>query len=140
MGITELVLRLKNLKATGLDRWVACCPAHDDKSPSMTIRSLPDGRILLHCFAGCDPGTIVHCLGLEFSDLFPERLTRDRLQPIRAPFAALEALQCLQNESAVVAFAVSDLVEGKLLSRRSAMLVAVAAGRIASALEGVHGG
>ena len=140
MGINDILARLKKTKSTGKDRWVACCPAHPDKNPSMTIRSLPDGRILLHCFAGCDPGTIIHCLGLEFSDLFPEPLSRERLRPIRAPFSALEALECLRTESAIVAFAVSDVVDGKPLSQDDALRVARAAGLIASAWEGVNGG
>lgn len=33
-------------------QWMACCPAHDDRSPSLQIT---DGhsRLLLHCFSGC---------------------------------------------------------------------------------------
>lgn len=32
---------------------VVCCPAHNDRAPSLSIRELDDGRALLHCFAGC---------------------------------------------------------------------------------------
>lgn len=35
-------------------RGSACCPAHDDHSPSLSISTGDDGRLLLHCFAGCD--------------------------------------------------------------------------------------
>lgn len=31
----------------------ACCPAHGDRNPSLTLRSAPDGRLLAHCHAGC---------------------------------------------------------------------------------------
>jgi hypothetical protein len=31
------------------------CPVHDDQSPSLSIRDGDDGRLLVHCFAGCDP-------------------------------------------------------------------------------------
>lgn len=34
-------------------RWVARCPAHDDAAPSLSIGTGDDGRVLLHCFAGC---------------------------------------------------------------------------------------
>jgi DNA primase len=34
--------------------WTACCPAHNDKGPSLAIRETEDGRVLLHCFAGCE--------------------------------------------------------------------------------------
>ncbi len=33
--------------------WVARCPAHADRNPSLSIGSASDGRLLLHCFAGC---------------------------------------------------------------------------------------
>jgi hypothetical protein len=32
---------------------MACCPAHDDRNPSLSVRRAPDGRVLVHCFAGC---------------------------------------------------------------------------------------
>jgi putative DNA primase/helicase len=33
--------------------WMARCPAHDDRSPSLKIDTGSDGRLLLTCFAGC---------------------------------------------------------------------------------------
>ncbi len=29
------------------------CPAHEDRSPSLSWRLVPDGRALVHCYAGC---------------------------------------------------------------------------------------
>jgi predicted protein tyrosine phosphatase len=66
-------------KKTGADRWMACCPAHPDKTASLSIKDLPDGRMLLHCFAGCEPDAVLAAIGLTFADLMPERLAR-RLQ------------------------------------------------------------
>jgi len=34
-------------------RGMACCPAHDDRSPSLSIADGADGRLLLRCHAGC---------------------------------------------------------------------------------------
>jgi len=53
----------------------ACCPAHDDQNPSLSIREGCDGKILLHCFAGCPVDSICASLGLEISDLFESDLT-----------------------------------------------------------------
>ena len=139
MAVTDLLARLHGVKASGKDRWIARCPAHQDRSPSLTIRALPDGRVLLHCFAGCDTQAVLDATGLRFGDLFPKPLTRESLPKIHAPFSALEALQCLKAESAVVAIAASDLADGKALSTPDADRVATAAGRIATALEAVHG-
>ncbi|TPE53224.1 DUF7146 domain-containing protein [Amaricoccus solimangrovi] len=40
----------------------ACCPAHEDKHPSLSIGIGADGRLLLHCFAGCSFEAIVAAL------------------------------------------------------------------------------
>lgn len=42
--------------------WVARCPAHQDREPSLSIGQGADGRVLLHCFAGCDFGAVVAAL------------------------------------------------------------------------------
>lgn len=52
-------------------RWLACCPAHDDKTPSLNIAEHPDSRLLIHCYAGCAPLDIVESVGLDLKDLFP---------------------------------------------------------------------
>jgi len=69
--------RLDKVKDQGHGKFVACCPAHDDRSPSLTVKELPDGRILIHCFAGCSPLEIVNAVGLTMGDLFPDKLERD---------------------------------------------------------------
>ncbi len=55
--------------------WLACCPAHDDRSPSLSIAEGDDGRVLLHCYAGCDTRAVVESAGLKMADLFPEGLS-----------------------------------------------------------------
>lgn len=140
MGIDGLLSRLHGVKAgNAVGRYIARCPAHEDRSPSLTIRAEGDGRILLHCFAGCSAIDVVSAIGLSMSDLFPEPLTREYLPKIYAPFSALDALKCLTEESSIVAIAVADVVDGKPLDETDLMRVSVAAGRIASALEAVHG-
>jgi len=52
-------------------RCVTRCPAHDDKRPSLSVTEGTDGRVLLHCFAGCDLSAIVAAMDLEIHDLFP---------------------------------------------------------------------
>jgi hypothetical protein len=48
------------------------CPAHDDhNNPSLSFKA-QNGRLLLHCFAGCLPEDIVSEMGLEMKDLFAE--------------------------------------------------------------------
>lgn len=135
MIIETLLSRLTKVKSTGRGRWIACCPAHGDRNPSLSVRELSDGRVLLHCFSACEPGAILDAVSLTFSDLFPEPLTREALPRTRGGISAHEALECLRSESAVLAILASDAASGKALDADRA---ALCAGRIASALEAVH--
>lgn len=70
--IERLLEQLDNVR-TGWDgdSYTACCPAHYDTNPSLSIREAEDGRILLYCHAGCETKDVLAALGLEWSDLFP---------------------------------------------------------------------
>lgn len=50
----------------------ARCPAHDDRSPSLAISEGEDGRVIVHCHAGCSLDAILSSLGLAERDLFPD--------------------------------------------------------------------
>lgn len=51
--------------------WVARCPAHRDHSPSLSIRSTTEGKILVHCFSGCAQNAVIGAL--RGRGLWPER-------------------------------------------------------------------
>jgi putative DNA primase/helicase len=57
---------------------MACCPAHNDKNPSLSVTEGDDGRVLLKCHAGCRTEDIVDALGLSMADLFPSDGKRQR--------------------------------------------------------------
>lgn len=68
----ELVLsRLENPRGRS-PKWSAKCPAHEDRSPSLSLKVLDDGRVLIHCHAGCSAPDVLAALGLSLADLFPE--------------------------------------------------------------------
>jgi hypothetical protein len=112
-------------------QYSAPCPAHDDKSPSLTIRENTDGAVLLHCFAGCAPGAVVAALGLELSDLFPPR-ERSGREPKRQPrlLTAGQALELLQAEATFIAVAAANLAHGVLLTPAERERLRQAAARI----------
>jgi len=58
------------------DHYMACCPAHDDSNPSLSISLGEDGRVLLKCYAGCATEDVVRAMGLKMSDLFPRNSQR----------------------------------------------------------------
>ncbi|HUT30839.1 MAG TPA: CHC2 zinc finger domain-containing protein [Sedimentisphaerales bacterium] len=45
--------------------YMALCPCHEDKKPSLSVKNGRDGRILLKCFAGCAYEDIAERLGLN---------------------------------------------------------------------------
>lgn len=70
--IERILLRLEHYRPTGERKWMACCPAHLDRTPSLSLRELDDGKALIHCFAGCDPMDVLEAIGLRPRDLFPD--------------------------------------------------------------------
>jgi hypothetical protein len=77
----DRLLHLPGFRQTGKDQYQARCPAHEDKEASLSISLKEDGKILLHCFAGCTVDSILDSLGLQQRDLFPERGGRVLLYP-----------------------------------------------------------
>ena len=69
MTAAEVLARLDGVKRTG-GGWSAKCPAHQDRSPSLSITEGADGRILMRCHAGCETGDICRALGIRLADLF----------------------------------------------------------------------
>jgi hypothetical protein len=61
---------LLRAQRVGAGRWMAKCPAHADKSPSLSIGTGSDGRVLVKCFAGCSVISILGTVGLRLQDLF----------------------------------------------------------------------
>jgi hypothetical protein len=61
---------------------MACCPVHDDRSPSLSIRD-GDDQVLVHCFAGCDRRDII--AELRRRGLIEGRSTERALRPRPAP-------------------------------------------------------
>lgn len=69
----HIISRLRRVKQTGSNQWKTVCPAHDDHDPSLSVSIGEDGRVLMHCHAGCAIEDIVRSIGLEMKDLYPPR-------------------------------------------------------------------
>jgi hypothetical protein len=98
-GINHLLNQLNKVRPTGHGRYIACCPAHSDKNPSLAIRD-DNGTVLLKCFAGCSAFEIVSAVGMQLHDLFPE--TSEQRKPIKNPFPATDVLRCIQREALII--------------------------------------
>lgn len=60
MNAAAIAKALGGRKAGG--SWTARCPAHDDRTPSLSIRDADDGKVLVRCHAGCDQDRVVAAL------------------------------------------------------------------------------
>lgn len=133
-GIDALLSHLDKVRHSGQGRWMARCPAHGDKGPSLSVREMPDGRVLVHCFAGCAVHEVLGAVGMEIDALFPARdLTH--CQGERRPFPASDVLRALGFESLVVLIAARSLKDGKPLNDADHERLVLAVSRIQEALN-----
>lgn len=135
MGISNLLSKLDKVKQTGPDRWIACCPAHDDNHPSLSIREIEDGTVLIKCWAGCGATDVISALGIEFSDLFPNNTGYKNSKRERQPFNPKDILRIISFEAIVVTIVASDLIEGKPLSIEDLQRLKEASKRLSEASE-----
>lgn len=70
-GLERILEHLEGVKPTPSGEYAALCPAHDDHEPSLSLREAEEGKVLLHCHAGCDYQDILEAVGLDTKDLFP---------------------------------------------------------------------
>lgn len=112
MSADILLAHLENVKHTGDGRWIARCPAHEDRRASLAVRELGDGRVLAHCFAGCSVTEVLGAVGLDMAALFPEKTIVDG-RPERRPFPATDVLRALSFETMIISLTALRLAEGK---------------------------
>lgn len=137
MAVETLLGRLDGVRQTGPGRWLALCPAHHDRSPSLSIRDV-ESRVLVHCFAGCAVADVVAVVGLDLGDLFPPRESvnydsRRRLQV--KPIPARDILLALGGEITFVMVCAADLAKGMALSAGDCERLWLAHSRFRAALH-----
>ena len=144
---SSLILpRLNRVISRGPGQWSASCPTGNhpkgDRSRGLSIRETSEGKLLLHCFSGCDVASIVGALGLELHDLFPRSQADDRgdcgrlrAKPRVSLHAAYEALEA---RLWACSLAFSDLARGVPFSPVDAAFIAATAAELASILAEVR--
>jgi hypothetical protein len=136
VAVDKLLSQLNGVKKTGNGKWISRCPAHKDKSPSLSIRELDDGRVLLHDFAGCSTGDVLNSIGLSFADLMPEKLDKPSRRESR-PFTAMDALRCISSEALLIATMACRLASVEAIQKTDKERILLAASRIRGSLDGI---
>ena len=136
MSAADTILaQCKRVRETGRGSWIACCPAHEDRNPSMTVRELPDGMVLVHCFSGCSVESITSACGMKLGDLFPEGAKTERHGTARAHFPVLDVLLMVEHEMNVVQIVADDIAAGRQLNRDDAERVRKCRDRLREAMR-----
>jgi len=114
MKTDVLLSRLEGVKKGYTpNTWLARCPAHPDKTPSLAIREEGD-RVLIHCFAGCSPFEVVSAVSMDLSDLFPDKLEPSK--PMKRRFMPQDVIACLAGETFFVTLCAEALAKGEKLA------------------------
>jgi regulator of protease activity HflC (stomatin/prohibitin superfamily) len=77
MTISDFLRRVQAVEDHGAGKYYAKCPAHNDRTPSLSIRE-GDRAVLVKCWAGCSLDAIASRLGIEIRDLFFDSLPDPR--------------------------------------------------------------
>ena len=134
MNIESLLSHFDDVKETGHGRFIARCSAHDDRSPSLAISEGDEGRLLLHCWAGCETEDVLSARGLTFADVMPERLgTKHSYRPMRQRFDARQVLAGVSHEVMVICL-IADRLAGVANDDDQSRLL-LAAARLNEALD-----
>jgi hypothetical protein len=65
--------KLDGVKQSG-ESWMARCPAHDDRTPSLSIKQGDRASgVVLNCFAGCSVQDVAAAIGMTVADLFDDK-------------------------------------------------------------------
>lgn len=72
--IQRVLAALDSYKEVGPDKWMAKCPAHDDREASLSITVGKDQRAVMYCHAKCTLQAIVAAMHLSMGDLFDKPL------------------------------------------------------------------
>jgi len=118
-NIDNILATLDKVKSLGGGKYRACCPAHNDKTPSLNIKDLEDGRIIMHCFGcGANGIEIIKAMGLDPGDLFPDPLPGDQhgYKRNRNAYPATQKLKSLQFETSIVLLAAYKILKDGALN------------------------
>jgi hypothetical protein len=68
IDLQTVIAQLEGVRKNGAG-YMARCPAHDDRTPSLSVSEGKNGGVVLHCHAGCTVEAITAALGMTPADL-----------------------------------------------------------------------
>ena len=140
MSADVLLARLDKVRRVGAGKWTARCPAHPDKSPSLSIAEKDDGRVLIHCFAGCSLPEVLSAVSVDIAELWPPRpLTFERIRPERRPWIPSDVFEIARFEISIGALIASDMHKNRAISEQDYERLRRACSRLEHIAEAAYG-
>lgn len=137
MNIESFIVFFDKVHRSGKEKEYIClCPAHNDKQASLSLKELSDGRILIHCFAGCSALNVLDAVGLEFSDIIPDKI--GEFKPQTKSFNPYVVMGQVKKETLLVALAALELSKGNKLSQEDLDRLLLASDKLREAYELCH--
>lgn len=103
------------------------------------MRELPDGRVLVHCFAGCETESVLGSVGMDMTDLFPPEEKRREYghgkPSVKPAFYASDLMRVIAFEALVVQIVAFDIAAGKKPSEEDRQRMMLAHQRIEEAMR-----
>lgn len=126
----------------GREQLRAACPVCGGKNTNtLSVRRGDNGTVLVKCFKlGCEVEAIAQSLGLDLSDLFPER---DDNRPISKPrriglLPPMQAIELIATEAWLTAVAAENMANGHTLTEPDLARLREASIRIQTAYREVR--
>jgi len=118
MTIESFLNKLQKVRKQGHGKWVALCPCHSEKTPSLAI-SDDNGIVLIHCF-GCGAGAVdvAQNLGVDLAELFPDSGGIKYEKQARKYFNTDHVFQALKTESTVLYLISKNMLEGQPMTKQ----------------------
>ena len=101
--VENFLSRLDKVKQVGRGQWLACCPAHDDKNPSMSISEKNDTFVV--CCHTCKAGgtEIMESVGLTASDFYEKQDIPNHIKPVKRKWSARQICEIMGASASNVA-------------------------------------
>jgi hypothetical protein len=123
------ISRLDKVRPIGQDRFNACCPAHGDKNPSMTV-TIADDRLLTHCFSHqCSHEDILKSVGMTIGDFYEDRWDSAERSALAQP-VKLRPVSEREIDLKVIEIARRAMANGEKLSLEDKARVSLAIERV----------
>jgi hypothetical protein len=116
MTLDEFITRFDKPKRTPKGGYVCRCPAHDDKTASLSVSQSDTGKLLVNCFASCAVEEVLGRVGLKLSDLMPPKEER-KAEKARIIGPVIEAYD-YEDENGVLIYQVTRHHPKTFLQRR----------------------